>query len=157
MAVIVTGAPTTALEPEMGAVIEIDGREMAVTLTLIGLDLTTTPLLSVASATITWVPAGAAVQVVEYGKVVSMIPLCSSSTRNLTETIEAGADTVAVAVNVTVELPVKDAPAVGPVKVTTGPITFTLEIDEVAVAPDESVTRAEIAKIPGAVGVHVAE
>ena len=47
-----TGAPTTALEPEMGAVIEIDGREMAVTLTLIPVELAVLPLLSVTVAEI---------------------------------------------------------------------------------------------------------
>ena len=60
LAVIVTGAPTTALEPAMGAVSEIDGREMALTLTLIPLESAVLPLLSVTRAKIECRPAGAA-------------------------------------------------------------------------------------------------
>jgi hypothetical protein len=55
-----------------------------------------------------------------------------------------------------VEIP-KVAPAVGVVSVTVGPVTLTNTLGDVAVAPEESVTRAATVNTPAVAGTQLVE
>lgn len=77
--------------------------------------------------------------------------------KNSTFDIVAGATGVAVAVSTVLDPKTMVLEAAGAVRATVGPVTLTLLVGEVDVAPFESVTRAVRATIPVVVGVHEVE
>ena len=152
VAVSATGDPRVAPEPAVGAVSATLG---AVTLTFAITDVIDTPFESVTRAVSAVIPAAVGVQFTVKG-VVNAVPILVVPARKSTRLTMAPPLATAVAVSAVVVPSATDVPLVGTVMATVGAAaaTVTLEAEEVAVVPFESVIFVVRETTPVAVGVQ---
>ena len=156
VAVRVLLEPTPAVEPVSGAVIAAVGEALAATVTLTAELVAWLPEVSVAIAVSENVPVVLGENVAVYGNAAS-VPSETPFAKNCTLAI-VPVVAVAVAVTVVDELTAREEPVAGAVTLTVGalpPVTVTVLVDDVVVAPRLSVTTAVIEKLPAIVGTHV--
>lgn len=156
VAVSETLEPTVTTAPAAGAETETVGAAGAPTVTTTAEEVDVAPFESVIRAVSEVEPTVLGVQSNEYGAVVA-VPTNVDPAKNSTFVTVAGETTVVLAVSVTADPEVTVVPAVGAESATLGPVTFTLTMVDVDVAPFVSVARADNAKIPVLVGVQLNE